>query len=64
MPCQDKKGYIAIKFSKMLPIKVVLFPCWLLLSLPLSELEGVVTAVVEAVVVVESVLSPEQAIVQ
>ena len=43
------------------------FPCWLLRSLPLPELEAVATAVVTAVVeaaVVESVLSPEQTIVQ
>ena len=51
------------------------FPCWLLPSLPLPELEALVTAIVEvavvvvevavvvvevAVAVVESVLSPEQ----
>ena len=46
--------------NSVLPIKVVLFPCWLLPSLPLLELEAVVTAIVEVAVVVESVLSPEQ----
>ena len=56
-----QKG-IAIEFSKMLPIKVILFPCWLLPSLPLSELEDVVIAVLEAAV--ESVLSPEHTIVE
>ena len=64
--CNDLPGQkgIAIEFSNMLPIKVIPFPCWLLPSLPLSELEAVVTAVVEVAVVVESVLSPGQAIVQ
>ena len=47
-----------------LPINVVLFPCCLSLSRSLSVLEAVVTAVVEAVVVIESVLSPEQTIVE
>ena len=40
---------------------MVLFPFWLLSSLPLLELEAVVT-VVEAAVVMESVLSSEQTI--
>ena len=40
----------------------MLFPCWLLPSLPLLELEALVT--VEAVVVIESVLSPEHTTVQ
>ena len=56
---------------------MVLFPCWLLSSLPLPELEAVVTveaaiveaavviaAIVEVAVVVESVLSPGQTSVQ
>ena len=47
-----------------LPIRMVLFPCWLSPSLPPLELEPEVTAAVEAVVVIESVLSPEQTIVQ
>ena len=41
---------------------MVLFPCWLLPSLPLLGLEAVVT--VEAVVVIESVLSPGHTTVQ
>ena len=43
---------------------MVLFSFCLLPSLPLLELEAVVTVIVEAVVVVESVLSPEQTIVE
>ena len=42
---------------------MVLFPCWLLPSLPPLELEAVVTVMVEAVVAVESVLPPEQTVV-
>ena len=52
---------IAIEI-KLVPIKVVLFPCWVL---PLLVLATVVTAVVvDAAVVVESVLSPEQTVVE
>ena len=71
--CNDlpvQKG-IAIQFGYTLPIKVVLFPCWLLPSLSPPELEAVVTPLVTPLVTavavavaVESVLSPGQTTVQ
>ena len=47
------------------PIKVVLFPCWLLPSLPVVVVEAAVVEPVEAeVAAVESVLSSEHTIVE